>query len=100
VEEETEIEMSAASELIQHASTLRTMLLKADDSEILAHADELLYFLNRIKDLSMHNKKQIPALSIDDIIYGLESNPEITLQDKSIRTRLLNLFMELKLRCM
>jgi hypothetical protein len=41
------------------------------------------------------SKLQIPLSSIDDIIHGLESDPEVTLQDKSVRARLLNLFMKL-----
>jgi len=88
--------MSAANEFTCHASKFRIILSTADDSEVLAHADELLLFLNRLQDFLRHNlKAQIPISSINDIIYGLESNPEVTLQDKSVRTRLLNLFMKL-----
>ncbi|MGD1046166.1 MAG: hypothetical protein ABR936_12735 [Bacteroidota bacterium] len=88
--------MPAASEFIHQASKFRTILSNADDSEILAHADELLLFLNRLQDFLRHSlQAQIPISSINDIIYGLESNPEVTLQDKSFRARLLNLFMKL-----
>jgi hypothetical protein len=88
--------MLVASEFIYQVSKFRIILSNADDSEVLAHADELLLFLNRLQDFLRHGLKiQIPISSIDDIIYGLESKPEITLQDKSVRARLLNLFMKL-----
>jgi hypothetical protein len=88
--------MHAVNELVNQASKFRAILSDADDSEVLAHADELLLFLNRLRDFLRYSLKvQIPISSIDDIIYGLESNPEVTLQDKSVRTRLLNLFMKL-----
>jgi hypothetical protein len=90
-------DMLAAGELIHQASKFKTVLSKADDSEILALADELLLFLNRLQDFRHRRlKEQIPLLSIDDIIYGLESKPEVTLHTKSIRERLLNLFMRLE----
>jgi hypothetical protein len=85
-----------ASEFIHQASKFRTIISNADDSEILAYADELLLFLNRLRDFLCHNlKAKTPISSIDDIICGLESNPEVTLHDKSIRARLLNLFIKL-----
>ena len=88
--------MLAAGELIHQASKFKTLLLDADDSEILVHADELLLFLNRLKDfLHRRLQEQIPLVSIDDIIYGLESKPEVTLRNESVRERLLNLFMKL-----
>jgi hypothetical protein len=86
--------MVAASELKYQASKLKVILSNTDESEILGHADELLLFLNRIKDFFHHHSNiHFPLSSIDDIIHGLESNPELTLQDKSIRERLLNLFI-------
>lgn len=88
--------MPAARELVHQASTLKMLLLNADDSDILAHADELLLFLNRLRDfLNRSITKQIPVSSLSDIIQRLESNPELTLRDKSTRERLLNLFMKL-----
>jgi len=85
-----------ASELIRQASKFKTILSNADDSEVMAHADELLLFFNRLDDVLLRGSKvQIPLSSIDDIIHGLESDPEVTLQDKSVRARLLNLFMKL-----
>jgi len=88
--------MSAVNTLFHQASKFKDILSSADDSEILAQADELLLFLNRIRDLFQNNlKTQDKISSIDDIIYGLESNPKVTLQDKSVRARLLNLFMKL-----
>jgi hypothetical protein len=79
--------MSAANELIHQASKFRA---------ILSNADELFLFINRLQDFLRHSLKvQIPISSIDDIIYGLESNPGVTLQDKSVHTRLFNLFMKL-----
>jgi hypothetical protein len=60
--------MLTASELIHQASKFRTILSNADDSEILAHADELLLFLNRLRDISRRNLKvQTHLRSIDDI---------------------------------
>jgi hypothetical protein len=91
--------MLATSEFVHQASKFNAILSNADDSEILAYADELLLFLNRLRDFLHDNiKVQIPISSIDDIIYGLESNPTITLQDQSIRARLLNLFTKLTLK--
>jgi hypothetical protein len=88
--------MLVFSELKHQTSTLKAMLSSADESEILGHADELLLFLNRIQDFFHHHPNiHVSFSSIDDIIHGLESNPEVTLQDKSIRRRLLNLFMKL-----
>ena len=86
--------MFAVSELKNEASKLKAILSSADESEILVHADELLLFLNRVQDFfHRHSNIHFPLSSIDDIIHGLESNPELTLQDKSIRKRLLNLFI-------
>ena len=88
--------MSATREPILQAAFWKTLLSRADDSELLAHADELLLFLNRLKDFLRRSvKPKIPISSLDDIIYGLESDPEATLQDKSVRARLLNLFLKL-----
>ncbi|MCX6123022.1 MAG: hypothetical protein NTX44_15525 [Ignavibacteriales bacterium] len=85
-------------ELNHQASKFKTLLLNADDSEILAHADELLLFLNRLRNISRRNLKvQTHLRSIDDIMYGLESNPEVTLHDKSVLARLLNRFMRFSL---
>jgi hypothetical protein len=50
--------MLPASELIHQASKFRTLLSNADDSEILAHADKLLLFLNRFRDISRRNVKK------------------------------------------
>lgn len=88
--------MSAARELINQAAKFRVILSNTDDSEMLAHADELLLFLNHLRDFLHHSSKvKVPIASIDDIIYGLESNPEVTLKDKSVHERLFNLFMKL-----
>ena len=74
--------MSAVNTLFHLASKFKDILSSADDSEILAHADELLLFFNRLRDFLRHSlKAQIPISSIDDIIYGLESEPEVTLHD-------------------
>ena len=90
--------MPAARTLPPQASKLKALLSNADDSEVLGHADELLLFFNRLDDVLLRGSKvQIPLSSIDDIIHGLESAPELTLQDKSVRERLLNLFMKLSL---
>jgi hypothetical protein len=90
--------MPAAGELIRQAAKLKTLLSNAGDSEILTHADELLLFLNRLRDFFRSDEKiQTHLRSINDIIYGLESAPEITLHNKSVRVHLLNLFMKLYL---
>jgi hypothetical protein len=86
--------MLAVSELKYETSKFKAILSSADESEILVHADELLLFLNRVQDFFHHHSNiHFPPSSIDGIIHGLESNPELTLQDKSIRERLLNLFL-------
>ncbi len=65
-----------ASKFIPQASKFRTIISNADNSEILAYADELFLFLNRLRDFIRHNlKAKTSTLSIDDIIYRLESNP-------------------------
>jgi hypothetical protein len=90
--------MLTVSELIQQSSKFRAIVSNADEAEVLAHADELLLFLNRLQDFFHYSlKEQTPLPSINKIIYGLESNPEVTLQDKSIREDLLILFMRLEL---
>jgi hypothetical protein len=90
--------MSAELEIAEQATKFGTIFMKADDSDVIGLADELLLFLNRLQDLIKQNAKlQIPLSSIDDIIYGLESNPDLTLQDKVIRTRLLKIFAKLAL---
>jgi hypothetical protein len=87
--------MALEYHLASQASNLGKILLKRDDSEIIECADDILLFLNRLQDFIQQNpKSQILPSSISDIIYGLESNPEATLQDKDIRTRLLNLFVK------
>jgi hypothetical protein len=88
--------MMLPNELNQQVLKFKTLLSHADNSEILAYADELLLFLNRLQDFLRRGlKKTFPISSIDDIIYRLESYPDVTLQDKSVRARLLNLFMKL-----
>jgi hypothetical protein len=88
--------MLTVSELIQQTSKFRAIVSNADESEVFAHADELLLFLNRLQDFFHYSlKEQTPLPSINKIIYGLESNPEVTLQDRSVRERLLNLFVRL-----
>jgi hypothetical protein len=87
--------MSNENILASQASNLNKILLKGDDSEITKCADEILLFLNHLQDFKRQNPQaKIFLSSISDIIYGLESNPELTLQDKSVRTRLFNLFMK------
>jgi hypothetical protein len=91
--------MQSADELIKKAEELRTVLSGSNDTEILAQADEMLLFLNRLNDLFQNNKNfKMELLSIKDIIQGLESDPDVTLQDQYIRTRLLNLFIKLATR--
>lgn len=87
--------MSIEHILASQASNLGKILLMGDESEIIGCADEILLFLNRLQDYIQQNpKSKISPSSINDIIYRLESNPEVTLHDKSIRTRLLNLFVK------
>jgi hypothetical protein len=88
--------MSTISELLHDASPLKALVFNTDESGLLEHADDLLLFLNRLRDyLGRSTKVLVPISSIDDIIHGLESNPELTLHDRSVRERLLNLFMKL-----
>jgi|WetSurMetagenome_2_1015567.scaffolds.fasta_scaffold1470977_1 hypothetical protein len=87
--------MVAPKELVHQAFSLKSIFFNADESEILEHADELLLFLNRLRDVHRPNAhgKTLSA-SMDDIIHGLESNPELTLHKRTVRERLLNLFMK------
>jgi hypothetical protein len=88
--------MPAEHEFVHQASILRALLSNADDSDVIAHADELLLFLNRVHDFikqKPHSKNSFS--SVNDIVYRLESDPEATLQDKNVRARLINLFAKL-----
>jgi len=49
--------MTAVNEFIHQASKFKTILSNADDTEILAHADELLLLLNRLQDFLRHGLK-------------------------------------------
>jgi hypothetical protein len=87
--------MSREHILISQASNLGKILLKGDDSEIIGCADEILLFLNRLQDFIQQNpQSKISLSSVSDIMYRLESYPELTLQDKGVRTRLINLFVK------
>ena len=87
--------MPAASDIVRQASKLRMLYHTGDDADLLAHADELLLFLNRLRDLLRYNSgTHIPLSSINDIIQRLESNLELTLHNTSDRERLLNLLMK------
>ncbi|MGA3285940.1 MAG: hypothetical protein ABSD46_00785 [Bacteroidota bacterium] len=88
--------MSREHILISQASNLGKILLKGDDSEIIGCADEILLFLNRLQDFIQQNpKSKISLSSFSDILYGLESEPEATLQDKNVCARLFDLFVKL-----
>jgi len=87
--------MSLEHDLASQASRLGKILLKGDDSEILGCADEILLFLNQLQGFVQQNpKSKIILPSMSDIVYGLESNPESTLQDNNIYARLLVFFMK------
>jgi hypothetical protein len=85
--------MSLEYHLASQASRLGNILLKGDDSEILACADEILLFLNHLQDYIEQNpKSKITLASFSDILYRFESEPEAALHDADLCTRLLNLF--------
>jgi hypothetical protein len=85
--------MALEYHLASQASWLGKILLKGDDSEILACVDEILLFLNHLQDFIEQNpKSNITLASFSDIVYRLESEPEVALRDKEVYTRLLNLF--------
>jgi hypothetical protein len=87
--------MSSPREHLHTVSSWKTMFMNDDESEILAHADELLLTLNRLHDFIRRNPRAgIPLSSIDDILHGLESNPERTIRERRMRKRLLDLFMK------
>jgi hypothetical protein len=87
--------MSTEYFLASQATNLGKILLKGDDSEIIGCADEILLFLNRLQDFIQQNpKSKISLSSFSDILYGLESEPEATLQDRDVCTHLLNLFVK------
>jgi hypothetical protein len=85
--------------LASQASNLGKILLKGDDSEIFACADDLLLFLNHLQDFIAQNpKSKIPITSFSDILYQLESDPEAALQNNDVCTRLLNLLTKVAQR--
>jgi hypothetical protein len=88
----------ALNVFFQQASKFRVLFSSVNDSEFPSHADELPFFLNRIRDPLRNGAVLIPISSIDEIKYGLESNPELTLQGRTIRARMLVLFKKLSLR--
>ena len=72
--------MSREHIFTSQASKLGKILLKGDDSEIIGCADEILLFLNCLQDFIQQNSKsKISLSSVSDIIYGMESEPEVTL---------------------
>jgi hypothetical protein len=81
--------------LVSQASRLGKILLKGEESEILASGDEILLFLNQLQDsLGQNPNSKITLASFSDILYRFESEPEAALHDADIRTRLLNLFVK------
>jgi hypothetical protein len=66
----------------QLASKFRVLFSSVSGSELPSHADELPFFLNRIRNFLCNGAVQIPISSIDEIMYGLESNPEVTLKSE------------------
>jgi hypothetical protein len=85
--------MALEYHLASQASRLGQILLKGDDSEILACADEILLFLNRLQDnIKQNPKSKITLASFRDILYRFESEPEAALHDADICTRLFNIF--------
>jgi len=80
--------------LASQASTLGTVLLKGDDSEIIGYADEILLFLNHLQEFIQKNPQSKIALSlVNDIIYRFESEPEAALRDRNVLDRLLHLLV-------
>jgi hypothetical protein len=85
--------MTPEYSFISQASNLGNILLKSDDSEIFASAEEILLFLNHLQDAIHQNPKvHIPISSFSEIIDRLESDPETTLREQDVRTRLIDLF--------
>jgi hypothetical protein len=88
--------MHSVNELSFQTARFYAVLSNGIDSEIIALADEILLLLNHLADRAHSDPKLKPLLlSVKDIIYGLESAPAVTLQDQSVRKRLLTLFMKL-----
>ena len=88
--------MAPEYQLTSQASNLRKILLKGDDSEIFGCAEEILLLLNHLQDVIRQNPKiHIPLSSFSDIKDRLESDPDVTLKEQEIRTRLLNLFVKI-----
>ncbi len=83
--------MSSITELSQKAEFLRNVMLSREDSDISAHAEELLSFLNILQDLLHKNPKIWNLPHVDDIACGLESDPEETLRNENIRKRLIEI---------
>jgi hypothetical protein len=87
--------MTIEQNLVSQASNLGKVLLKGNDAEIVRCADEILLLLNRFQDFVRQNPgSTLPPSFLNDIVYRLESEPEAALQDKVVRTRLLDLFLK------
>ena len=60
--------------------------------DIRRFADDLLLFLQRLQDyLNDQKVKHLPFPTFQDIIYGLESNPDETLRDDYLLQRILQI---------
>ncbi len=85
--------MTPEYNFVTQASNLGKILLKGDDSEIMGSAEEILFFLNQLQDVIRQNPKSpIPLSSFSDIKDRLESDPETTLREQDVRTRLVDIF--------
>jgi len=89
VEEKTEI----MNNILTDARYLLSLISTGSKSEIVAHADDFLLFLNHMSDFAKtHPKLTVQIQSLSEIVYGLESNPEETICQAEVQARLCNFF--------
>jgi hypothetical protein len=85
VEEETKMSDS----LLDQARHLLDIISNNPQSEIISRADEFLLFLNHLSDLAKKSPKLATQIQpLNEIIYGLESNPEKVISRHNVQEKL------------
>jgi hypothetical protein len=74
---------------VDQARVFLNFLTTDSESALIDHADDLLLFLNHLMDAGKKNPRLAAYIySMEDIIHGLESNPEEILRQADVQARL------------